>query len=271
MQKKFPLKHLLLLCFLCLSARAFAQQVKVEGTVTSADSKEALPGVTIHVKGGKSGTTTDASGHYAVDAAPNAVLVFTFIGYNSRELKINGKTLINAQLTPSSQSLKETVIIGYQQQTIRNSTAAITTVSGKDIENLPAPSFANLIQGRVPGVNIQNYTGEPGVRNTFVVRGNSRFDQNLDEAHALSSPLFIIDGVPTNLDDISTLDNTNTSFLAGINPNDIESIQVLKDAAATAVWGSRGANGVVIIQTKRGKIGKPQFDLNFYTGVTEKP
>ncbi len=246
--------------------------IVIEGVVKD-ETGAPLPGVTIRVVGveGK-GTVTDAQGRFKITLAdPNAKLSFSFIGFEKATVALNGKTQINVVLHPSHASLQEAVVIGYQTQTVRNTTAAVTTISGEEIENLPAPSFANLIQGRAPGVNIQNYTGEPGVRNSFVIRGNSRFDQNMDEAHLLSSPLFIIDGVPTNLDDISTFSNTNTSFLAGINPNNIESIQVLKDAAATAAWGSRGANGVVIIKTKRGKLGKPQFDLNFYTGISQKP
>ncbi len=272
MQKKFPFKHLLLLCFLCLGVQAFAQQVKVEGTVTSADVKQPLPGVTVQVKGSATnGTTTDASGRYIIEIPANATLEFHFIGYNSREVKVNGKTSINISLSSSAQSLKETVVIGHQNTTERLTTAAVTTISGKEIENLPAPTFTNLLQGKVAGVNIQNYSGEPGVRNTFVVRGNTNLSSSLTEAQALSTPLFVIDGVPTNLDDISTFDNTGTDVLAGINVNDIASIQVEKDAAATAAWGSRGANGVVIITTKKGSSDIPQFSVNFYTGITQKP
>lgn len=251
-------------------AKIAAPSEVVTGTVKD-ESGSSLPGVTIRVVDVKgAGTITDAQGHFKLTVDnENAKLEFSFIGYNKKVVALKGKTDISVTLHPSSASLKEAVVIGYQKQSIRNTTAAITTISGKDIENLPAPSFANLIQGRAPGVNIQNYTGEPGVRNTFVIRGNSGFDQNMDEAHLLSSPLFIIDGVPTNLDDVSSLNSTNTSFLAGINPNDIKSIQVLKDAAATAAWGSRGANGVVIVTTKRGKLGKPQFNINAYTGVSQ--
>lgn len=163
------------------------------------------------------------------------------------------------------------MIIGHQETTQRLTTAAVTTISGKEIENLPSPSFANLLQGKVAGVNIQNYSGEPGVNNTFVVRGNTNLSSSLTEAQAMSGPLYVIDGVPTNLQDIGTFDNTGTSVLAGINVNDIASIQVEKDAAATAAWGSRGANGVVIITTKRGNSPTPHFSVNYYTGITEKP
>lgn len=276
MQKKFPLKHLLLLCFLCLGARAFAQQVKVEGTVTSADSKEALPGVTIHVKGDKSGTTTDASGHYTVDAAPNAVLVFTFIGYNSREEKVNGRTRIDAHLVPSSNALKETVVIGYQEISKRLTTAAVSSVTAKDIRDLPAASFDQMIQGRVSGVNIQQITGEPGVKGTFVVRGNTAISQQDDNGYdpnALSNPLYVIDGVPLSNDELSQMytAGTGTNFLATLNPNDIESIDVLKDASAAAIYGSRGANGVVIVKTKRGQLGAPKISFNMYEGFIEQP
>ncbi len=170
-----------------------------------------------------------------------------------------------------AQSLKDVVVVGYQTMTRKTSTTAISSVKGDVVENLPAPSFENLLQGRVTGVNVQNFTGEPGVRNTFVIRGNSRVNLNMDEARALSSPLYVIDGVPVNVDDMMGFDNTQTNSIAGINPNDIEDMQVLKDAAATSIWGSRGANGVIVIKTRRGKIGSPEFRFNYYQGRVARP
>jgi TonB-linked SusC/RagA family outer membrane protein len=270
---------LLSCCFFLFTVSAFAQQITVKGRVTDAKSGEALPGVTVRVLKSSNGTTTDAEGRWSLNVSPEATLEFSFIGYNSRIVKVDNRKEVNIQIFPSAQSLATAVIIGHQVTTQRLTTAAVTTVTGKEIENLPSPSFTNLLQGKVAGVNIQNYSGEPGVRNTFVVRGNTNLvsptlmanNSNLAEAQALSSPLFVIDGVPTNLDDISTFDNTGTNILAGINVNDIASIQVEKDAAATAAWGSRGANGVVIITTKRGNSPTPHFSVNYYTGITEKP
>jgi len=178
---------------------------------------------------------------------------------------------------PNSKKIDEVVIVGVQTIRKRTSTMAVSTVLGKDIENLPAPSIDQLLQGRVAGVNVQIGSGEPGVAPTIVVRGNSRVsakigDADIGQAQALSGPLYIIDGIPTNPEDIlNTISSTGTNYLAGININDIESVDVQKDAAATAAWGSRGANGVIYIKTKRGRSSTPEFRVNVYGGVVSEP
>jgi TonB-linked SusC/RagA family outer membrane protein len=268
---KFNKAILLLSCCFFFTYAVYAQQITVKGRVTDAKSGQVLPGVTVRILKTDKGTTTDAEGRYDLSVPPNATLEFSFVGYNNRLVKIDKRTEINVGISPSAQSLTTAVIIGHQATTQRLTTAAVTTVSGQEIENLPGASFTNLLQGKVAGVNIQNYSGEPGVQNTFVVRGNTNLSSSLTEAQALSTPLFVIDGVPTNLSDINTFGNTGTDVLAGINVNDIASIQVEKDAAATAAWGSRGANGVVIITTKRGNSPTPHFSVNYYTGITEEP
>ena len=169
------------------------------------------------------------------------------------------------------------VIVGVQTQSKRKTTSAISTVLSKDIEYLPSPSVDHLLQGRVAGPNVQISSGEPGVTPTVVVRGNTKLstniaDDNVALAHALSGPLYVIDGMPTNPEDISTtFDATGTDFLAGININDIASVDVQKDAAATAAWGSRGANGVIYITTKKGTSKIPEFRVNIYGGITVQP
>jgi TonB-linked SusC/RagA family outer membrane protein len=249
----------------------YGQTTRITGTITD-EKGNPLNGVSIEEFGQGNGTTSNEKGHFSFNVhSPKANLTFSFIGYNKRKISIAGKTDITVQLEPYNQSLNESVVVGYQKTSQRLTTAAVQTISGKEIENLPAPSFDQLLQGRVTGVDIQNFSGEPGVKNTFVVRGNTTVSTSLDPAHALSSPLFVIDGVPLSLDDINTFDNTGTNYLAGINVNDIESIQIQKDAAATASWGSRGANGVVIIKTKKGKSATPRFEVNYYTGVTARP
>jgi len=178
---------------------------------------------------------------------------------------------------PNSKKIDEVVIVGVQTIRKRTSTMAVSTVLGKDIENLPAPSIDQLLQGRVAGLNVQIGSGEPGVAPTIVVRGNSRVstnigDANVGQAQALSGPLYVIDGIPTNPEDIlNNISSTGTNYLAGININDIESVDVQKDAAATAAWGSRGANGVIYIKTKRGRSPIPEFRVNVYGGVVAKP
>lgn len=198
-------------------------------------------------------------------------MIISYIGFESQTVPVTGKASFNITLKPDAQSLKDVVVIGYQEVKRKTTTAAVASVKGKEIENLPSPSFDQLLQGKVAGLNVQNFSGEPGVRGTFVIRGNTSISRNVDNARALSSPLFVIDNIPVSLDDAASFDNTGTNYIAGINPNDIESIDVLKDASAAAIYGSRGANGVVIIKTKRGKPGKPQVNFSTYTGVSQKP
>lgn len=264
-------KLLFLLVLLGASfAVALAQDRKVSGTVKDAKG-EALPGVSIRETGTNNGTASDAEGKFALTLkGTNSSLEFTFMGYAKTVVKAD-RDVIRVVMQADAQSLKDVVVVGYQTMTRKTSTTAISTVKGDVVENLPAPSFESLLQGRVTGVNVQNFTGEPGVRNTFVIRGNSRVNLNMDEARALSSPLYVIDGVPINVDDMLGFDGTQTNSIAGINPNDIEDMQVLKDAAATSIWGSRGANGVIVIKTRRGKEGKPEFRFNYYQGMIARP
>lgn len=261
-----------LICFFLLISYGLAySQVIVTGVVKGADDGQTIPGVSVFIKGTKEGVVTDALGKFKISAPADAVLRFSFVGYVAKDVKVNGRTVIDVTLAASQGNLNDVVVVGYHSVKQKTTTAAITVISGKEIEDLPAPSFDVALQGKVTGVNIQNFSGQPGVRNTFVVRGNSALSTNLNEATALSTPLFIIDGVPTSLSDLGTYDNTSTDVLAGININDIESIQIAKDAAATAIWGSRGANGVVTIITKKAKKGKPQITFNAFGGASFEP
>jgi len=262
----------ILICFLLLISYGLAySQVSVTGVVKGSDDGQSIPGVSVLVKGTKLGVVTDADGKFKISVAADAVLKFSFVGYTTKEVAVKGRTVIDVTLAQSQGDLNDVVVVGYQTTKQRTTTAAITVISGKEIEDLPAPSFDIALQGKVTGVNIQNFSGQPGVRNTFAVRGNSALSTSLNEANAISTPLFIIDGVPTSLADLGNFDNTSTDVLAGININDIESIQIQKDAAATAIWGSRGANGVVVITTKKAKVGKPQINFNMYAGASFKP
>ena len=253
----------------------------VTGKVTG-DDGEGLEGVSILVSGRGGGTSTDRKGAFSLTVYDTDTLVFSYLGYVTKRVVVKTRTRLDVNLAPNTKTITDVVVVGVQAQSRRTTTAAISTVSGKAIENLPAPSFDQLLQGRVPGLDVQVASGEPGVAPTMVVRGNTRVSQNitsnsdLDQAHALSGPLYVIDGVPINPEDISYLQDasgtsTGTDYLAGINVNDIESIDVQKDAAATAAWGSRGANGVIYIKTRKGKSSKPEFYVNFYGGLIEEP
>jgi TonB-linked SusC/RagA family outer membrane protein len=253
----------------------------VTGKVSS-DSGEPLEGVSVLVTGRSQGTTTDRRGTFSLMVYDTDTLVFSHLGYVSKRIAIRTKTRLDVSLAPNTKTITDVVVVGAQTQSRRTTTASISSISGKAIENLPAPSFDQLLQGRVPGLDVQISSGEPGVSPTMVVRGNSRVSQSisgtsdLDQAHALSGPLYVIDGVPINPEDISYLQDaagtsTGTDYLAGINVNDIESIDVQKDAAATAAWGSRGANGVIYIKTRKGRSSKPEFYVNVYAGRIQEP
>ena len=268
---------LLLIVHFAFCSVLLAQQ-KVTGVVKDKTGK-VMDGVSIQFKGLKSGTTTNEEGKFSISFPANqqkAVLVITSIGFQKNEINVvPGQSLVSVLSPLNENNLNDVIVVGYQKQSVRKTTSAIQVITGKAIENLPAPSFDQLLQGKVSGINIQNFSGEPGVRNTFTVRGNSTLSTDLnngvDAASTLSTPLYIVDGIPLSINDLEGISSSGTNMLAGININDIESIIVQKDAAATATWGSRGANGVVIIKTKRGKPGKPVFKLSYYTGITQRP
>jgi TonB-linked SusC/RagA family outer membrane protein len=274
--RKSALNFLLgsILLLLLQSQYASAQERILSGTVLEQKTGSPLEGATITIKGKTTSTITDASGRFNVTIPSGKVnLVISYVEFESQTIAIDEKqTNLTIKLSEkANKQLNDVVVVGYQEVRRKKTTAAISSVKGKEIENLPSPSFDQLLQGKVAGLNVQNYSGEPGARPTFVIRGNTSISRSVDNARALSSPLFVIDGIPLSIDDAGSFDNTGTNYIAGINPNDIESIDVLKDASAAAIYGSRGANGVVIIKTKRGKPGKPQVNVSYYTGISEKP
>jgi len=265
----------LVLCAFYVSFSYAQQGFQVSGEVVDS-SGAPIEGVTVK-ESAKNGTLTSEDGTFTLTVKKKGTeLTFSFIGYKTE--KIPADAHLKVILHASQQSdLSDVVVIGTQVQSKRTTTAALSTVSGDEIENLPSPSVDALLQGRVAGLNVQVYSGEPGVAPTVVVRGNSRINTNIGDnsvaqAQAMAGPLYVIDGVPTNPEDISNnIDATGTNYLAGININDIESVDVQKDAAATAAWGSKGANGVIYIKTRKGTSKTPQFRINAYTGITQRP
>ncbi len=281
MTTNFPLRLKItwITFFIISTLTAFAQRT-ITGTITDAKTNTSLAGATVSVKNSSRTTLTNDDGKFTLKdiSAEKISIIISYVGYTRQTVNIYaGETAITIQLEQdvNASNLNSIVVVGYQKQLLRKSTAAVQVISGKQIENLPAPSFEQLMQGKVAGVNIQNFSGQPGLRNTFTVRGNSTIvtdlNSGIDAARTLSVPLFIIDGIPLSITDLESSSSTGTNFLAGININDIESIVVEKDAAATAAWGSRGANGVIVIKTKRGHTGKPQFHFSYYAGLTERP
>ena len=266
----------LALIVLCSCQIAFAQRT-ITGTVTDAADGSTLPGVNVVAKGTKIGTATNVDGVYTLSVPADVQsLTFSFIGYESKSANIGKNSKVDVVLKSSIKALDEIVIVGVTAQSKRKTLSAISTVSGKQIENIPAASVDAVLQGKVAGLNVQISSGEPGVAPTMVVRGNSKVSQGIGnsdvaQSRALSGPLYVIDGVPINPEDIDNTSITGTNYMAGINMNDIESIDVQRDASAKAAWGSRGANGVIYIKTKRGKSTTPEFRLNMYGGFAKRP
>ena len=236
---------LLLLILFC--GTAVGQDIEVTGTVTS-DAGETLPGVTILLQGTERGTTTDLDGTYTIMTPSDGVLVFSFIGFVGRNINIEGRTEIDVQLTERVAELDELIVTGYSVQRRGDITGSISTANVDNIANQTSSSALQRLDGSVSGVTVQT-SGSPGARSTVRIRGVSSFQNN--------DPLYIIDGTPVEDD-----------FANWLNPKDIESIQVLKDASAASIYGARANNGVIIIETKKGQEGAPQLSVDLRTGIS---
>lgn len=258
----------LLLMF--ITVNAFSQQRTVTGKVTSAQDRTPLPGVNVVVKGTTIGTITNADGVFSILVSqPTDVLLFSFIGYKSQEVPVGALKAIDVFLEDDVTQLSEVVVTGYSQVEKRNVISSITNVSSEKIKNLPATSLDQALQGNAPGVSVTSSSGTPGGGVMIRIRGNNSITSS-------NRPLFIVDGVPIANGSQSqrTFGGQNDNILASLNPQDIESYEVLKDAAAKAIYGSRASNGVVLITTKKGKNGehtKINFDLQRgYSEPTKK-
>ncbi|MET1057713.1 MAG: TonB-dependent receptor [Pedobacter sp.] len=256
----------ILLIFLAVCAFAlnsvYAQNKKIGGRVTSSDDGLPLPGVSIKVSGEKNGVQTDADGSYTLNVpAGSNTVVFSFIGYLPQTLTIGNANTYNIKLVSDQKTLNDVVVIGYGSTSKRTSTGATSGLKAADIKDRPVTGLDQALQGLVAGVQVTSASGTPGGAVTVRVRGVSTIN-------AGSQPLYVVDGTPIQTGSNSQIGfgNGQTNALNDINPNDIESIDVLKDAAAAAIYGSRASNGVVIVTTKRGKSGKTNIDLDYNTG-----
>lgn len=250
-------KVLLLLFFGLTSAWTFAQDRSISGKV-SGDDGSSLPGVNVLVKGTTIGTVTSADGDYRITLpAGQNTLVFSFVGYETKEVLVGAQSVIDVVLSTDVQQLSEVVITGYGTQEKRTLTGSVSSVKGEVIENLPLQSVDRAIQGRIAGVQIAAASGAPGGALNVRVRG-------VGSVNGSNDPLWIVDGVQLGRFGQSTQGSANP--LASINPNDIESIEVLKDAASAAIYGAQAANGVVIVTTKKGKKGKSALDVTAQFG-----
>mgnify|MGYP001095615141 CR=1 FL=1 len=242
------------ICASLLLIGGLIQAQTVSGTVTE-ESTLPLPGVNVIVKGTTNGTQTDFDGKYTLTNVPsNAVIVFSYVGFKTQEVAVGNRSTINVALVEDASALDEVVIIGYGSTTVRDATGSVTAVTAEDFNSGVIASPEQLIQGKTAGVNIQQTSGEPGAGIQINIRGTSSVRAN-------NNPLFVIDGIPLSGENIEPAGDAGNGATAPrnplnfINPNDIESMSILKDASATAIYGSRGANGVVIITTKSGKAG----------------
>jgi iron complex outermembrane receptor protein len=243
--EKLTGKRLFMLTFgIMMSLVVFGQQVRVSGTVTDAADRQTLPGVNVVVKGTLAGTITGTNGEYSLMAKPGDVLVFTFIGYLPQEVTVGESNVINVAMQTDVQALEEVVVIGYGTVKKSDATGSVAAVSSKDFNKGAITSPQELLVGKSAGVVITTTGGAPGTGSTIRVRGGSSLNASND-------PLIIIDGVPI---DNKKIDGSS-NILSFVNPNDIETFTVLKDASATAIYGSRASNGVILITTKKGTAG----------------
>lgn len=243
------LRAVVLLLFLVINcAFVSAQNIVVKGHVTDAATNDALIGVSIVQKGSTVGTTTDADGSFSINVGPSAILQVSYVGYTTKEIKVEGRKTIEIQLSEDLQSLEEMVVVGYGTQKKATLSGAVTSVKGEQLASVPVTNVSQGIAGRLPGVVAVSSTAEPGYDGTTIrIRGVNTFGN--------SSPLIVVDGVPGR-------------SLERIDPNTIESMSVLKDASA-AIYGAQAANGVILITTKKGKSGAPSVDLSYNYGLAQ--
>lgn len=246
-------------------------EIDLTGQVTDADTGEPLVGVTVFLVGTNTGTTTDVDGRFTLTVPDDAeTLAFSYVGYQRQEISIDGQTEFNVELTTDVAMLDDVVVVGYGTQQRTEVTGSVVSIRAETIESTPVASFENALQGRLAGVNVAESTGEPGAAPQILIRG-------MGSISAGTSPLYVVDGVPIsqNLEQQGELASQRSSFqppranpLATLNPGDIQSIEVLKDASAAAIYGSRGSNGVILITTKKGtKNSAPQVNFRSYIGT----
>ncbi|EOR92696.1 TonB-dependent receptor [Arcticibacter svalbardensis MN12-7] len=228
--------------------RQVPEEIEISGTVKDSVGVT-LPGVSIRIKNQSKGTVTDQNGAFRIRADADATLVFNYIGFISQEVPLQGRTNVNIRLQSSISTLQDVVVIGYGTVKKGDLTGSVGKVNLADAQKAPVRSFDEFLAGRVAGLQVSSTDGQPGSPINIVIRGNNSITQD-------NSPLIVVDGFPTEDLDLNT-----------INPDDIESIEVLKDASATAIYGSRGANGVLMVTTKKGKVGTPVLNFNAYYGT----
>ncbi len=254
--------HRLLLLILLVCTTVASAQIKISGVITSEEDKEPLIGASILVKGTTIGTITNLDGAFELSVPENAVLVVSFIGMITQQIPIGSQTTFNIILKSEAVALKEVVVVAYGTQRKDRFNGSISTLKSEDIAGIPSASVDKMLQGNVPGLLATSASGQPGSATEIRIRGTGSI-------LASNEPLYVIDGVPVESGSLGK-SVTTSNPLSLINPNDIESISVLKDAASASLYGSRAANGVILITTKQGKKGATKFNLSTTQGVTSK-
>lgn len=226
----------------------FSQEITVSGTVTDTDGNT-MPGVSVSVEGKTIGTITDLDGNYSIGVEKGTQLVFSFVGYTSQKIKVGNQAILNVTLGNSTVGLDEVVVVGYAQQSRAKVISSVSSVKNEELRNIPSVNAVQALQGKIAGAVIPVTSGQPGQTARIIIRGGTTLDP-----YSEATPLYIVDGVFRNMDDI--------------NPDDIESIQIMKDAASTAIYGARASNGVVVIKTKTGKAGsKARVTFRYQHGI----
>lgn len=260
--------YLLMAMILCFTISVQAQDITITGTVTSVEDESGLPGVNVIVKGTSNGTVTDIEGKYSLNVPDEeSILVFSSVGFTKEEVAVGNRTVIDFVLVPDITALEEIVVIGYGSIRKSDLTGSISSVKGEELERTPMQSIDQGLVGRAAGVVVTQTSGMPGATASIRVRGTTSLQGG-------NEPLYVIDGFPIYAgsgygNTSGTGNRERISSMATLNPNDIESIEILKDASATSIYGARAANGVVLITTKTGKSGQDQISFNAYYGVQE--
>ncbi|NHF60591.1 TonB-dependent receptor [Flavobacteriaceae bacterium TP-CH-4] len=261
-QDRLKALYLTFILALLFGVHSMNAQTTISGTVS--DSQGPLPGASIVVKGTNTGAVSDFDGNYSIAVPEDAnTLVFSYVGYATQEVAINGQSTINVTLVEDAEALREVVVVGYGTQRKADLTGAVGSIGAAEIVKQPIVSPDQILAGTISGVNITNRSGDPGAPVSVNIRG-------VGTLSADANPLYVVDGVPlvgTNNITVNTSSTTDSNPLASINPSDIESIDVLKDAASAAIYGARGANGVIIITTKKGTRGDPKVTYDGYASI----
>lgn len=250
---------------LLTAGQVSAQNILVTGTISDASNGEPVPYASIQVKGTMTGASADADGNYEVTVSPQGTLIFSFVGYETKEIKVDGRLHINCELKVDATALDDVIVVAYGTVSREANTGAVSTLKSEGLAESPATSVDKMLSGKMAGVQITSGSGQPGSTSTIRIRGTSSIN-------AGSEPLWVIDGIPVAPGDFRQFSNagvgggSSTTFL---NPNDIESITILKDAAAASVYGSRAANGVILVTTKTGKKGASKFTARAKYGVQQ--